>query len=150
VDTQQKGTPAVTSVGARFRIISYPQHLLNLARKLIDDGEFNVSVVILHMACEIAVEKAIYDWCTKQGKPIPQNLDGYNGYSLAKDKNRKAYTLLTGDQIQQKPFWQKYKESTDRRNKIIHSDYRSDSSIERVKVEESFSAASDFVAHIEK
>jgi hypothetical protein len=124
-------------------IITYPQHLLKLARKLIDDGEFNVSVVVLHMAGEIAVERSFSDICTKKAMTIPTELKGYN---LARKENRKIYTSLTGDQIQQKPFWQKFTESTKRRNSIIHSDHR----IKIEQAEESFSAVSKFVAHIEK
>jgi hypothetical protein len=142
VDTEKKGTPAVASAATRLRVISYPQHLINLARRLIDDGEFNVSVVVSHMACEIATERCFLEFSIKKGIKTPRELNGYN---LMKNRRRETYTSLTGDAIEHKPFWLKFKESVTRRHNIIHRDYR----IGKVEAEESFSAATDFVAHLE-
>jgi hypothetical protein len=142
VDTERKGIPAVASAGTRIVLISYPRHLLTLARKLIDESEFSVSVVVSHMACEIAVERSLSEAFSKSGTTAPKWL---NGYSLANKKIQKIYTSLTGDEVQKKPFWPRSKKSADRRNQIVHSDHR----IGKVEAEESMRAANDFVAHVE-
>ena len=47
--------------------------------------------------------------------------DFLNGYSLANNRVRKLYTALTGDQVEKASFWQAFKTSAERRNKIVHS-----------------------------
>lgn len=145
---EKKGTPAIASVASRFVLISYPQALLTLGRRLIDDSQFGTAVVVSHMACEIAVERSLSESFAKKGiqdlkEPV---VDLLNGYSLANEKIRKLYTALTGDEIQQKPFWPKFTESAKRRNHIIHQG----KIVGKVEAENSFSAATDFVAHLEK
>src|SRR6266404_1384109 len=49
-------------------VITYPQRLLALARKLIDDGEFGVAVVVAHIACEIAVERSLSEAFAAKGQ----------------------------------------------------------------------------------
>ena len=49
---------AVGAVGeVRVTITSYPQALLSAAKRLIDKEQFSISVVVSHMACEIATER---------------------------------------------------------------------------------------------
>jgi hypothetical protein len=129
-------------------VITYPQALLTFAGKLIDDGQFSIAVVLSHMACEVATERAFSDAFAKKGiqyleEPV---LDFLNGYNLARDGVRKLYTALTGDEIQQQPFWQKFKESARRRNRIIHQGQV----VGKAEAEDSFKAASDLIAHLKK
>ena len=73
-------------------------------------------------------------------------VDLLNGYNLANQRIRNLYTALTGDKIQNQPFWEKYKESAVRRNRIIHRG----ATVGKAEAEESIKAASDLVHHLKK
>jgi hypothetical protein len=114
----------------------YPQMLLNLAQRLIDEGQFSIAVVVAHMACEIATERSLEGSVTEV----------LNGYNLASDRIRKRYTELTGDKVQHAAFWGSFKRSANRRNNIIHQGVI----VEKTEAEESHKAATDLVAHLKK
>jgi hypothetical protein len=40
-------------------IIPYPEQLLSTSRQLIGDGHFSIAIVVAHIACEVAAERAI-------------------------------------------------------------------------------------------
>ena len=130
-------------------VITYPQKLLSLARKLIDDnGEFGIAIVVAHMACEIATERTMSEAFAAKGVSYLEDsvTDFLNGYSLANNRVRKLYTALTGDQVEKASFWQAFKTSAERRNKIVHSTIP----VTKPDAEESHFAASALVAHLKK
>jgi hypothetical protein len=136
------------SATAQIEVITYPQALLTFARKLIDDGQFSIAVIVSHMACEIAAERSLSESFAKKdiqylADPV---VDLLNGYNLGNDRTRKLYTALTGDEIQQRPFWQKFKESATRRNHVLHRGLL----VGKVEAEDSFNTTSDLVAHLKK
>lgn len=143
------GQATVTfSASAQLEVITYPQILLSTARGLIDDGQFSIAVVVSHMACEIATERSLSESFAKKGiqyleEPVVDILSGYN---LANNRIRKLYTALTGDEIQNQPFWKRYTESAKRRNRIIHQGVI----VGKAEAEESFKAASDLISHLKK
>ena len=47
------GMLASSGFGVNAQVITYPQKLLALAQWLINSGEFSISVVVAHMACEV-------------------------------------------------------------------------------------------------
>jgi hypothetical protein len=104
---------ASSSVTAQATIITYPQKLLTLARRLIDDGEPSVAVVVAHMACDIATERSLTEAFVTKGIPHLEDsvTDFLNGYNLANERLRKFYTALTGDEVQKATFWEGFKES---------------------------------------
>ena len=58
----------LSSVTLGAVVITYPQKLLSLARKLIDDnGEFGIAIVVAHMACEIATERTMSEAFAAKG-----------------------------------------------------------------------------------
>lgn len=129
-------------------LITYPQTLLSIAQSLIVNSQFSIAVVVSHMACEIATERSLSESFIRRGvqyleDPITEFL---NSYSLSNDRIRKLYTALTGDHIEKQRFWQKFKESAKRRNQIVHQGL----TVGKTEAEESFKAASDFVAHLNK
>jgi hypothetical protein len=131
-------------------VITYPQRLLALARKLIDDGEFGVAVVVAHIACEIAVARSLSEAFVARGIPYLEDsvTDFFSGYSLANDRLRKFYTALTGDEVEKTAFWSKFKESAKRRNKVAHSD--ATATVTKTEAEDSCLAAEKLVAHLKK
>lgn len=131
---------------AQVELITYPQNLLNFARRLIDEGQFSIAVVVAHMACEIATERSLSESFNRKGlkyleEPIYEFLNGYN---LANDKIRKLYTALTGDEIQKQPFWEKFKNSARCRNHIVHEGI----TVKKAEAENSFEAARDLITHL--
>jgi hypothetical protein len=139
---------ASSSVTAQATIITYPQKLLTLARRLIDDGEASVAVVVAHMACEIATERSLTEAFVNKGIPHLEDsvTDFLNGYNLANERLRKFYAALTGDEVQTATFWQGFKESVTRRNKIVHSAHI----VTKAEAEASYTAATDLVSHLRK
>jgi hypothetical protein len=47
------------SVTAHGDVVIYPRKLLMVARKLIDEGEYGIAVIVAHMACEIAAGRSL-------------------------------------------------------------------------------------------
>jgi hypothetical protein len=103
-----QGAGEIRTVG---HVVSYPRLLLETAKKLLGDGEFGIAVVVAHMACEIAAERAISDAFAAKGleylKPAVEKL--MNGRSLGNPNHRRLYTALTADEIEQQPFWQSFR-----------------------------------------
>jgi hypothetical protein len=139
---------ASSSASVQATVITYPQKLLTLARRLIDEGEYAIAVVVAHIACEIATERTLSEAFVGKGAAFLEDAvtDLLSGYNLGNGRIRKLYTALTGDQVEKATFWQKFKESTQRRNNIAHSAV----AVTKAEAEDSFMAAKDLVAHLKK
>jgi hypothetical protein len=130
---------------------TYPQILLRIARMLIDkhdDKLCGIAIIVMHMACEIATERSLSESFARKGiQYLEDPMAGFlNGYNIANDKVRNFYTSLTGDEIQNMPFWKKFIKSARRRNNIVHKGL----SCSLEEAEESFKAVNDFLAHLTK
>ena len=128
---------------------SYPQILLSIARFLLDKNDdklCGIATIMMHVACEIAIERTLSDSFARKGfRSLEESVAGVlNGYNLADDKVRNLYTSLTGDEIQEQPFWDDFILSAKRRDHII----RKGLIVSRTDAEESFKAANDFLAHM--
>lgn len=136
------------TIGAKgsMGITTYPQKLLEICEGLINDGQYSISVVVAHMACEVATERKLSAAFASRGLQYLEDsvLNFLNGYNLANDWIRKLYTSLTNDHIEQQPFWQNFCDSASRRNKIIHGG----KIIGQVESQISYQAAIDFVSHL--
>jgi hypothetical protein len=138
----------VSEQQAHVEFVTYPQRLLSVARKLIDEGEFSLAVVVAHMACEIATEASLSEAFGKKGIPDLEKsvMEFVNGHNLANERIRKLYTALTGDNVQNEAFWAKFKPSSKRRNDIIHNGLH----VGKAEAEESYKVTNDLVAHLKK
>jgi hypothetical protein len=112
---------AIATVSAT--VTTYPEVLLSVARSLIDASQHSVAVVVAHMACEVATERALGAAFAKRGLQDLEEAIGelLNGYNLANDKNTKLYNALTGQSIEQEAFWPEFKKSAKLRNHIMHA-----------------------------
>ena len=75
------------------------------------------------MACEVAVERALGRAYAAKGLSYIEAAVGafFNGYNIGgAERMRNFYNALTGRTIHNEPFWQAFKASATRRNKIIH------------------------------
>lgn len=128
---------------------TYPQILLRIARFLLgknDDKLCGLATIIAHLACEVAIERSLSDSFTRKGIQSLEDTVGdvLNGYNLANEKVWNLYTSLSGDEIQDQPFWGNFIRSAKRRDNII----RKGLIVGRADAEESLKAASDFLGHL--
>jgi hypothetical protein len=128
------------------RVIAYPEALLTTARGLIADEEFNVAVVVAHLACEIGVERALTRAFEEQdtaflGESAEDMLPCYN---LANDRVRHLYNAVTGNEIQRQTFWPAFRDSATRRNQAVHEGR----ALTKAEAEASLKAATDLVAFL--
>lgn len=118
----QATVSARASVTATATVITYQQSLLQLARQLLTSGEYGVAVVVAHIACEVAVQRA-FDraFKTKNVHYLQESvMDLCPGYNLNNKRIGRLYTALTGDDIAAQPFWADFSASATRRNRMVH------------------------------
>jgi len=137
---------AVANWTASLTIETYPEALLKVCRSLIDDGQHSVSVVVAHMACEVATERCLTAAFHEKGldyleEPVTEFLNGYN---LSNQRTLKLYRALTGDSVEQEAFWPMFKQSVTRRNQAVHRG----EIIDTAGAEASYEAACAFVEHL--
>ena len=128
---------------------TYPAILLGMARFLLgrnDDKLFGLVTILAHLACEVAIERFLSDDFDRKGIRSLQEpvADALNGYNLANDKVLNLYASLTGDGIQDRPFWGAFIRSAKRRDNVI----RKGLIVGRTDAEESVKAAGDLLAHL--
>jgi hypothetical protein len=124
---------------------------LSIARFLLarhDDKLCGLATIVAHLACEVAIERTLSDSFTRTGiRSLEDALaDILNGYNLANEKVRNLYTSVTGDGIQEQPFWGDFIRSAKRRDDII----RKGLIVGRTDAEETIRTASELLAHLTK
>lgn len=148
LSAEMHSTATPSEAFCEANVITYPQTLLNFCRSLIGDGQFPVSVVVAHMACEIATERSLSDAFAMKGIQYLKSpvLAFFNGYNLVRDENRKLYNALTDDNIGAQPFWEGFAKSATLRNKIIHKGKL----VSKDEAELSFQAATAYVSYLKQ
>ena len=135
-----------TTLDLPITVVPAFEVLMETSRRLIDEdlGLFNIAVIVVHMACEVVTERKFAQAFTTKNLQYLQGsvTDCLNGYSLANDRNRNLYVVMTGDEVHKAAFWSKFKESADRRNQIMHKGL----SVDKAAAEESYHAAEKFIA----
>jgi len=137
-----------SSLTAHATVVTYPETLLAVARWLIDEGQFGIAIVVVHMACEIATERSLSEAFKTKGISYLEDsvMEFVSGHNLATNRIRKLYTALTEDHVEKAAFWQEFKKSAERRNKIVHSTI----TVTKAEAEDSYSAAKALVTHLKK
>ena len=127
---------------------TYPQTLLDTARDLLQREQVGIAIVVAHMACEVAAERSMAE--AFQGKALAYLEDPIlafvNGFNLATPRIQELYSALTGNEIQNDPFWQAFKTSAMLRNRIVHNG----KIVARSDGEASLTAAIALVMHLKK
>lgn len=119
---------------------------MRVAKDLIGNGEFSIAVVVLHMAAEIAVERRLSEAFKRRGIPDLEDpmADFLSGYSLGNDRLRNLFVAVTGDEIHKQAFWQGFKQSAMRRNKIMHESL----TVGQQEANDSLKAVGEFLRHL--
>ncbi len=135
-----------SAVTAQADVITYTQSLLNTARELGNLNQYNPAIIMAHQAFEIASETAVARALAGKRHRSPKEIEKspLSGYNLADDRTRELYTVLTGDDIQEQPFWQQFKEFVALRNQIVHSNKIAS----RAEAEAALKAATSMVNHL--
>ena len=108
-------------VGGRFNL---RPSLLGVAEHQLKEGNYDLSIIISHTACEVYTARVFgrlieHRGLSRRDLNLPQN------YDMAKDKLRQIYISLTGEKIQdQDPAnWQRFKEGTKLRHQVVHAGF---------------------------
>ena len=129
-------------------VIDYPRLLLREAQNLVARGQHGIAVVVAHMACEAAVQRALSAAFVKRNiGDLEESISQFfSGYNLGNDRLRAFYTALTGDRIEGAQFWKAFKESVAHRNRIIHAGRTAT----EADAQASIDAARWFVEHVSR
>ncbi len=73
-------------------------------------------------------------------------LDIFQVRDIGNERLRKVYMALSGDRIQQMPFWEKLGKHHKRRNKIVHKGDR----CTKEEAEESISVVDQYIQHMDQ
>ena len=105
---------------------SYHNALIDTAKRLISEKQFEIATVTAHMACEIRTEQLFAQAFAKTtfGHLEESVRSLLPSYSLANDRVRSFYIALTTDHIEVQPFWPDFKASVKRRNDAVHKGVR--------------------------
>ena len=120
--------------------------LLDTAERLRLDRHHEVAVVTSIMACETAVERAFaHFFDLRKLNDLREPIEAfYSSYNLTNDRLRKLYVALSGDCIQDCPFWARFRLSAKVRHSVVHNGARAsaDEALAAVTV------AKEFVEHM--
>ena len=145
VSMSARGFAGAVSMHAELTVVPYSERLLGVSKKLIEDGEYGVAVVVAHLASEVETQRTLHE--VAQGNPdLEKKVRASDGYGLNRFKVRTLYSTLTGDDIEAAPLWPRFKASSDRRNEIVHKSRLAS----KDEAEESHAACSALVAHLKK
>jgi hypothetical protein len=123
-------------------LLETTRHLAEGARP----GDCEVAVAAAQMAIEIQTERALGALFEIRDLQFVEDsvTDLISTYSLNNDRVRNLYESLSGDDIVQAPFWQRFKDHAKRRNEVVHSGKR----VSKQEAADSAQVAGDLVAHL--
>ncbi len=127
---------------------TYPQQLIALAERLLTENEFSISVVVAHLAAEIAASRKLTDaFATRGITDLEEAVTAFfSGSSLTNERIRKLYSALTGDEIGNQSFWPDFRASALLRNRIAHAG----AIASRTDAETAIAATSAVIKHLGK
>jgi hypothetical protein len=122
----EPGRLSLAGGATTLTVVRYPDVLLKTARTFVKDGHHDIAVVVAHMAAEVAAERVMRAAFEKLSIPALAQpvFDLLSGYNLGNDRVRKLYAALTGDDINARKFWHDFKQSAERRNRVVHEGHR--------------------------
>jgi hypothetical protein len=98
------------------------KYLLDAAKQLNADGHHAAAIVTAQTACEVCT--AVVFTAALRAKGVESLTDPLRNlilsYSLANERVRNLYVALSGDRIQDEPFWSDFKVHATLRRDIVH------------------------------
>jgi hypothetical protein len=130
-------------------VTEYYRTLHDFSKSLIDQGQYGISIIVAHLACEIIVEQVFTTgFETKKVPDLQESVTAlFSGYNLSNERIRNVYIALTGDsKIKDEPFWRKFKKSAARRNRIMHKRHIATEQ----EAKETLEATGNFIAYLDQ
>jgi hypothetical protein len=120
--------------------------LIKTAKDLKDQGHPEAAIVTAQTACEVCTEIFLEAGFRDQDitylkDPITKLLPNYN---VANPRVRSIYETVCDDQIGREPFWARFKQHVERRNRIVH---RGENASQQ-DAEDSIAVAEEVIVHI--
>jgi len=66
--------------------------------------------------------------------------------NLSNDRHRKLYNALTGTQLENEPFWSKFKAASEKRNAIVHKGGQAN----KAEADAALQGATDLITHLKQ
>lgn len=137
------------SVEADATYRSYAQSFLDTASAWIGGNVrelYSMAVVICHVACEIATDRALEAAFGQLGNKALEVAvrKRIRSNRMGRREVHRLYNALTGRNIENESFWSKYKESIDRRDSIAHEG----ALVSREEAKETHAAATQLVRYL--
>jgi hypothetical protein len=139
----------ITAGSVGVEIVEYSTILMREADSLLFHAKQpGLAIVVAHTACEVATQRAFARAFVHRGiSDIEDAVDDlFASYNLASQKVQQFYTALTGDAVQREPWWSDFKDSSKRRNDIVHEGRKATDA----EAATSLSVCDTFVTHITK
>src|SRR5262245_11610928 len=116
--TFQRAVEATVETAPGKRVLPFHVLLFETAKAFLERDEYRVAVMIAQTAIEVLFEQTITEELLKQTNSTELNewvLDRSKPFAL-QNTSASLYVLLTGDEIQRRPFWDAYTRHVRRRN----------------------------------
>jgi len=140
--TVEPGVFVLTGADANLTILRHWTSLLQIAESLYAAGYFGVALILAQSACEIVMTRAVAAASKKLGRKAKSD-----SYSPNRGDHRKTYRQLTGDDLEQQPFFTDYCQMASRRNKCVHEgEYKR---ITQTESRDGLDAAKQLIDHVE-
>jgi hypothetical protein len=122
---EHQGLPPLTVIKPELMQRQRWLELRMLAKDLHQAAEqHDLAVLVAQTACEVFVEATIADLIRRRKDPLADAVgEMLRGYSLMDDRGRAVWRALTGQRVEQEPFWAHYKAHVKRRNAVAHRGY---------------------------
>jgi hypothetical protein len=91
------------------------------ASRLTMDGQHETAVLRAQAACEVFAEEVLKDLVLRRGGEKLLKLTKPRAFSLSDDRTKALFYLLTGEWIDDAPWWGDYLEHLKRRHRIVHA-----------------------------
>jgi hypothetical protein len=126
-----------------------PAHAVPLeqARDLLDEGKWDLAVVVAQTALEVYVAQVVSERLQeRQLGGLRAYITGrIRAYTLNDDPTRMLWKELTDDDIDQAPVWTQYKLHLVRRNAIVHRGHR----VGRDEARSSVEVVEQLISHVD-
>jgi hypothetical protein len=123
--------------------------LFGAAKRLLDAGELGAAVVLAQTACEVLGANVLERLMKKRNVEFLRDwivsAATRGNANFSNDRVRDLYVTLSGDRIQDQPFWAQYQSHVRRRHDVAHNG----TTVSKAETEESYQAAESFIRHLE-
>lgn len=117
---------------AQVHVVRHWDHILEKVESLYKDGHYGAAVIVAQTACEVVMARAMTKAPatgaaprnaarTKAAPKKAAKVKSYRSYSPSAAGVRMRYDTLTGDTLDQHPFWQAYSDMAEHRHAAIHA-----------------------------